>query len=412
MTSRRALDPSEIYIHALAMIAEDGLDALTLRPFANRLGIGLSSLTYRFESKEALLTFLIGMARQGEEETLSQWNTRLQPLCRIAPDALAEIIDEILSELVTQHRHRTLLFCELIQLCGPLPELWPLAEPWIESRLTFWTKLADRVYPKPDYPLGQMLHAYVTDELVHALALEALPAYRRLRRLGLKQLCEGLHKSTEIDTGVQGPLVLAGHCIEQLGNLPGDMAVDHQAPAPKGKSAEWVRHIADLIVDKGAGAVTHRAVAAKAKIASSTLAYHFKTQDDLLRAGLEDIIRRLTRDVQIALSGSIVDSPNPKAAVEISRSTYTIALWATRRPTLLACAADMRRLRGINLHKILRTRLEGLDLLSAQAMSITGIGTLMLNGYRGTEHAIEANYRTIETLAQVFNQKPSQNNGT
>ncbi|MFN3228287.1 MAG: TetR family transcriptional regulator [Asticcacaulis sp.] len=385
------------------MIAEEGLEALTLRPLANRLSMGLSSLTYRFETKDALLTFLIETARQSEAGTLQLWQSRLEGLVNIAPDDLAEITDAILSDLVIHHRDRTLLYCELVQLSSPQPDLWSRLQPWVETRLSFWVDLADRIHPKPAYDLGPAVQAYVTDELAHALALEEISAYRRLRRLGLKRLFRGLVSSPSS----AGDAVLADVCIKALGELPGDLMIDHHALEPKGKASAWVRHIADLIVEQGAGAVTHRAAAARANIAASTLAYHFKTQDDLLRAGLEDIIRRLTRGVQAVLTNNQNGASSPDAAVEIARATYAIALWATRRPTMLACAADMRRLRGINLYKILSNRLEGLDPLSAQAMSIAGIGALMLNGHRGPAEAADANFKNIERLTTAFIEKPS-----
>jgi len=408
MPPRRHLESSDILEQALSLVAENGLDALTLRPLAQRLDVSVSSLTHRFGSKEALLAQLIAEARASEAETLSQWRARLSGADVFSPDALAESIDAILSELATAHARRSLFYCELVQISGPQPALWPLIAPWIEDRQTFWNALAARVHPQPAYALGVMLHAYVTDELAHALALERFADYGRLRRLGLKRLCGGLRGVDDARADqMSGDEVLAAHCIAVLGALPGDIAVDHDAPPPKGVAAQLVGHISDLIVGEGAGAVTHRAVAARAGVASSTLAYHFRTQEDLIRAGLEDIIRRMTGDVKTLVSGGDVRMTNPYSAVEIARATFAIALWATRRPAMLACAADMRRLRGINLHKVLTRRLSGLDPLAAQAMSATGMGNLMLMGHAGRDAATKANMETINALTAAFGAKAS-----
>lgn len=403
MPPRHLPETYEILEHALNLIAENGLEALTLRPLAQSLGVSVSSLTHRFGSKEALLAQLIDAARASEAETLSQWRERLSGVGMFSPDALAESLDLILCDLATTHARRSLFYCELVQISGPQPGLWPLIIPWVDDRLAFWSALASRLSPQPAYALGSMLHAYITDELAHALALEPLADYRRLRRLGLKRLCGGLHPVG----GSNGDQVLADFCIAALGDIPGDIAVDHNARPPKGMAARLVGHISDLIVDEGAGAVTHRAVAARAGVASSTLAYHFRTQDDLIRAGLEDIIRRMTSDLRGLIAGDAGPIPNPYSAVEIARATFAIALWATRRPSMLACAADMRRLRGINLHKILVRHLPSLDPLAAQAMSVTGIGQLMLTGHAGRDAATQTNMATVNALAEAFGAKAS-----
>lgn len=403
MPPRHLPETSEILEHALCLVGENGLDALTLRPLAQSLGVSVSSLTHRFGSKEALLAQLIDAARAAEAATLAQWRVRLSGAGTFSPDALAESLDLILCDLATTHARRSLFYCELIQISGPQPDLWPLIAPWADERKAFWDELAARACPQPTYALGAMLHAYVTDELAHALALERFADYSRLRRLGLKRLCGGLHSVG----GANGDQLLADYCIAALGEMPGDIAVDHNAPPPKGVAARLVGHISDLIVGEGAGAVTHRAVAARAGVASSTLAYHFRTQEDLIRAGMEDIIRRMTRDLRGFIAGDEGRMPKSYSAVEIARATFAIALWATRRPTMLACAADMRRLRGINLHKILVRHLPSLDPLAAQAMSVTGIGQLMLTGHAGREAATQTNMATVNALAEAFGAKAS-----
>ncbi|WKL58959.1 TetR family transcriptional regulator [Asticcacaulis sp. ZE23SCel15] len=408
--ARRDLLPSDILKPALDMVAEEGLGALTLRPLAQRTNTSVSALTYHFGVKDDLLRHLISTARTEDQAFFDGWRRRLDAAARLSPLDMADVVEAILSDMVARHQRRTLFFSELVQASAHQPGVDIMLLPWLDDRLKFWRDLTGRLSPAADIDMAEVLHAYAIDETVHALALEALPAYRWLRRLTLRRLFTGF-----VSAGLaSGDADLFQVFYDELGQLPDAFGVDHEAAALNDKQAAIVGHISELIVSAGIEAVTHRAVAGRAGVAASTLAYHFRTQEDLVRAGLEDIIRRLQTEVSDLTDGGRQGfvrevSNRPYSSIEIARATFAVALSATRRPQLLACAADMRRRRGINLHKILKAEFPDprFDPLAAQALSVAAIGQIILSGSKGHVEASRDATERLETLSGVVRQKLS-----
>ncbi len=208
------------------------------------------------------------------------------------------------------------------------------------------------------------------------MALGNLAAYRWLRRLNLRRLCDGVVPAAGASDLHEFAVFHAA-----LGELM-DGPDGYRPP----RLSEWQTNvagdIAKLIIAEGADMVTHRAIAARAGVASSTLAYHFPRQEDLLKAGLEDIIARLHGRVYRP-PHSVSEADEDLSSVEIARATFALALTATRTPGLKACVADMRRRRGENYLSILNRQVAGpspFDRLSSQMLSITGIGQMILDG--------------------------------
>ncbi|MDC7675878.1 TetR family transcriptional regulator [Asticcacaulis machinosus] len=409
--ARRDVLPTDILKPALDMVAEEGLGALTLRPLAQRTNTSVSALTYHFGVKDDLLRHLISTARTEDLAFFDGWHRRLEEVPCLSPLNMADVIETILSDMVTRHQRRTLFFSELVQASAHQPGVDIMLLPWLGDRLKFWRDLTARLSPSADIDMAEMLHAYAIDETVHALALEALPAYRWLRRLTLRRLFTGF-VSAEL---AAGDADLFRVFYDEIGQLPDAFGVDHEAAVLNDKQSAIVGHISELIVSAGIESVTHRAVAGRAGVAASTLAYHFRTQEDLVRAGLEDIIRRLQAEVSdLTADGGRQAfvrevSNRPYSSIEIARATFAVALSATRRPQLLACAADMRRRRGINLHKVLKAEFPDprFDPLAAQALSVAAIGQIVLSGSKGHVEASRDAAAMIEALSGLIRQKLS-----
>jgi DNA-binding transcriptional regulator YbjK len=409
--ARRDLLPTDILTPALDMVAEEGLGALTLRPLAQRTNTSVSALTYHFGVKDDLLRHLISTARTEDQAFFDGWRRRLDAVNSLSSVEMADLVEAILSDMVNCHQRRALFFSELVQASAHQPGVDIMLLPWLDDRLRFWRDLTGRLSPVADIDMAEVLHAYAIDETVHALALEALPAYRWLRRLTVRRLFTGF-----VSAGpAAGDADLFRVFYDELGQLPDAFGVDHEAAALNHKQAAIVGHISELIVSAGIEAVTHRAVAGRAGVAASTLAYHFRTQEDLVKAGLEDIIRRLQTQVSdLTADGGRQTfvrefGHRPYSSIEIARATFAVALSATRRPQLLACAADMRRRRGINLHKILKAEFPDprFDPLAAQALSVAAIGQIVLSGSKGHTEASRDATERLETLSGIIRQKLS-----
>jgi len=408
MPARQNLELSNVLDPAMEIVAEAGFGALTLRPLARRINSSVSVLTYRFGAKDDLLRHLIEAARAEDQTFFDIWRRRLQSATAFTGVELAESGAAVLSDWAGPHRRRALFFSELIQASAHQP-LWAMLAPWCADRLEFWRELSDRLEPRPPFDLALALQAYCIDEGAHALALEPNGAYVWLRRLSLRRLCCGIAADRD---GAGDQALFAAFC-EELGELPDDLGVDVEPSPENPKLASVVSHMSALIVEAGVDALTHRALAARAGVASSTLAYHFRTQEDLVKAGLEDIVRRLRTEIDAQVSAIAASeeasSQTSYTGLEIVRATFAVALAATRMPRMLACAGDMRRLRGVNISKVLQARLGDLraDALAAQALSVTISGQMMLSGHEGAAAATEAGQNVAAQLSNWMSEKLS-----
>lgn len=374
MNARPDADIQPVLRAALTLVAADGLKGLSLRPLADQLGSTVSALSHRYGLKDQLVAAVIDAAREADMAFLDGWLSRARALQPLTGALLADLADAVLDDMTSPpHAARTLFFLELLQGAPTRPEIVAPLSAWRDQRLAFWRAAAETIGP-PE--LGDALHGYCADEAAHGLAIGDVAAFRWLRRLTLRRLCDGL---------VAAPGATDLRQFVMLHAALGEMMTgpDGYEPAPLTDwQARIARDISALIIAQGADAVTHRAIAARAGVASSTLAYHFPRQEDLLMAGLEDIIARL--------HGRVYRDPDKidlaeedLSSVEIARATFAVALAATRTPRLRACAADMRRRRGENYLFILNRQIPGespLDLLSSQALSIAGIGQIVLDG--------------------------------
>lgn len=355
---------------AMTLVAANGLKGLSLRPLADQLGSTVSALTHRFGLKDELLATLIDTAMTQDVAFLDRWLQLIRDLDVRDGVLMADLADAVLNDMAGPEALRTRFYCELLQGVVSRPEIAPLVAAWSRRRLGFWLAATEKLH-KPD--LGEALHAFSTEEAAHGLALGDIAAYRWLRRLSLHRLCCGLFP-TEGSTDLQQFQVF--HAA--LGDL---VAQSQQQGEPA--MTEWQKnaasHISMLIIAEGADAVTHRAIAARAGIPNSTLAHHFPRREDLLRAGLADIVERVRQLNDAAARPS--ERTFDMTSLEVSRATFAISLAATNMPELKAQAADMRRRRGENYVVHLNRKAEGrsIDVLSAQALSVTGMGRWVLD---------------------------------
>jgi AcrR family transcriptional regulator len=382
MPARHGDLATDLFDAASQIVAEKGLGGLTLRPLAQRLGTSVSAITHRFGQKGDVLAAVCAAAAAAEATMLAAWRRRFEGLGGLPAEAVAEIVDTILDDLVQAGRQSTRICCELIQAAAWQTELQASLAPWLAHRSAFWTFVAGLAKVRPPFDLGAALHAYATDELAHGLALNDDPAYRWLRKLGVRRLCAGLFPGDRPWDAGSFDSVHA-----ELG--AGVAQIDRDGRYRVEKRSEMLaavgRHIADLILHGGSEAVTHRSVGQRAGMPATTLVYHFPRQTDLLKAGLEAIIDSLQARVdQDARTNRGIDQ---SGAADIAVATFAIALAAARFPELRPFAADMRRRRGENGYIQLRrlsANPDRIDMLTAQALSVAAIGDMLLRRANGT----------------------------
>jgi DNA-binding transcriptional regulator YbjK len=373
MSPKTDIETGRLLQAAMELVSANGLRAFTLRPLAAKLETTVSALTYRWGAKGALVTRVIEAACAEDVAFLDIWLARIQAVSQPVSGLFADLIDTVFDDLAGAHVLRQQFYCELLQGAISRPDVVAPLQSWMDRRLSFWVSASQHL-GRPD--LAKALHAYCTDEAAHGLALGDQPAYRWLRRLCLRRLCAGAAPDAGAD------LELFAAFYGALGEATPSTDERYASSSREGVRGRAARHISTLIIREGADAVTHRGVAAEAGLPSSTLSYHFPRQEDLLRAGLEDIIVRLQSAADSAPDGPLTGAAEQTQA-EMVRATFAVALAATRMPNLKSFAADMRRRRGENLHKLVNRHAPAdakIDRLTAQSMAIEGIGAILLSG--------------------------------
>ncbi len=350
-------------------LANGGFRDLTFRPLAEASGATVAALTYHFGSKRALIERLVRVERETDAARHAAFAARFAELPRLKPAAIAALLEAYLDEAAGPARTTSLIWCELLLAAVNDVEVRDLATPWIAARRAFWRALFEgRAEAPASWARAAM--GYVTDETAHSLVQSRDPDYRLLRRMTLERLA-----SRGVDLGLSDPAFFET-VVRRL-----DPAVALPTPSAQEPYAGRAQAIAlaagELIVARGADGVTHRAVGEQADAPASSVAYHFRTRLDLLRAGLTVIYR--------VAQGRLTPRPDP-AEMEafVARGTVSIALAAAREPDLRPYAVDLRRLRGENLRRRASERLNiEVDLCAAQTASVARMGAILLAGAAG-----------------------------
>ncbi|MDZ5645805.1 TetR family transcriptional regulator [Nitrospirillum sp. BR 11828] len=376
MTDDQQNNCTDLLPASLRLVAQEGLGALSLRRLAAAAETSLSALSYRFGKKERLIAQVIAAAHEQDRDFWCEWARRVDAMSGLSGLAIADIAEAVLVALTAQHPERSLFFCELVQASAWDETVRAALGPWLATRLAFWRRLCAKAAPgtAPQVDLAVLLHAYSIDETAFSLSLRDHAPYAWLRKLGLRRLCTphappGNRAADER---------LFQVFYDESATVPDTVALDREDIVRTPLETQAMAHAAALIVREGAEAVTHRAVAKAANVPASTLAYRFRRQEDLLKAGLEGIIRQMWQEVEAPPAGAPEGGNAP-----IARGTYAIALAATRRPELVACAAAMRRRRGENINRYLTVRTgtpHHYDPLTTQALAVTRLGQRMLEG--------------------------------
>lgn len=312
---------------------------------------------------------VIDGARVREAVALLPWRRRADNGAVLPGHVIADIVESILEELASVHRLTSLLHCELVQAAGRAPELRSALGVWQADRLALLRDLTRHWENPQSEELATALQALVTDELAFSLALGEQVAYRWLRRLCVRRLVEDMARP---------PAPWALGAFETFYAELGDGAsspsgLRYEVRALAGDQRAMAACAGAIVLESGAEAVTHRAVAQRAGLAYSTLAYHFPRQHDLLMAGLEAIIV----DAQARTDGA---GGQAAGGLDIAVSTFAIAVASIRHVNLRPFAADMRRRRGENLFRLVQQR-QGPgapDRLTIQAIALISVGDVLL----------------------------------
>ena len=351
-------------------LAAGGFRDLTLRPLAEASGSTVAALTYHFGSKRALIERLVQAERQADAARHAAFLARFAGLRALAPAALVALLEHYLDEAAGRERVTSLIWCELLLAAVGDPEARELVAPWIAERRAFWDAVFEGRIGDPQAWARACL-GYVTDETAHGLAQQDGPDYRLMRAMTLERLA-----GRGASLGLSEPAFFEAvvRRLDPALALPGPAS---QAPYA-GRALDIALAAGELIVARGAEGVTHRAVGERAQAPASSVAYHFRTRLDLLRAGLTVIY--------LVAQGRLAPRQD-QAEIEafVARGTVSVALAAARESELRPYAVDLRRLRGENLRRRAAERLgRELDLCAAQSASVARLGATLLARAEGS----------------------------
>ena len=351
-------------------LAAGGFRDLTLRPLAEASGSTVAALTYHFGSKRALIERLVQAERQADAARHAAFLARFAGLRALAPAALVALLEHYLDEAAGRERVTSLIWCELLLAAVGDPEARELVAPWIAERRAFWDAVFEgRIDDPQAWALACL--GYVTDETAHGLAQPDSPDYRLMRAMTLERLA-----GRGASLGLSEPAFFEAvvRRLDPALALPGPAS---QAPYA-GRALDIAMAAGEVIVARGAEGVTHRAVGERAQAPASSVAYHFRTRLDLLRAGLTVIY--------LVAQGRLAPRQD-QAEIEafVARGTVSVALAAARESELRPYAVDLRRLRGENLRRRAAERLgRELDLCAAQSASVARLGATLLARAEGS----------------------------
>ena len=351
-------------------LAAGGFRDLTLRPLAEASGSTVAALTYHFGSKRALIKRLVQAERQADAARHAAFLARFAGLRALAPAALVALLEHYLDEAAGRERVTSLIWCELLLAAVGDPEARELVAPWIAERRAFWDAVFEGRIGDPQAWARACL-GYVTDETAHGLAQQDSPDYRLMRAMTLERLA-----GRGASLGLSEPAFFEAvvRRLDPALALPGPAS---QAPYA-GRALDIAMAAGEVIVARGAEGVTHRAVGERAQAPASSVAYHFRTRLDLLRAGLTVIY--------LVAQGRLAPRQD-QAEIEafVARGTVSVALAAARESELRPYAVDLRRLRGENLRRRAAERLgRDLDLCAAQSASVARLGATLLARAEGS----------------------------
>jgi DNA-binding transcriptional regulator YbjK len=284
------------------LVAEGGWAVFSLRAVADAIGAAGSAASHRFGDRSGLVA-AVGEAALLREA--AEMNRFLPGVTTSGAGELAALLNEWLEQRARRGRRLGRMCAELMRVSYRDPALQGFGARWLD--LT--ARWIGRLYPKASDDAARILAGALAAEAPFRLLLADDPEFRLVSQ-------ESLGRTVALALGAQGPPPFW---------LQRGLALPPAEPplGLAGAKAAIVEAAARLIEDDGVLAVTHREIARRCGASLSSLTYHFRSLDDLIRQGFERLFADPGRP--------------PPAAV------YEMALQALSDPALAPLALVARR---------------------------------------------------------------------
>jgi len=318
---------------AAQQISEHGLAAASARSVAAAAGTAASAINYNFGGIERLLSLAF---EAGAAQTADWLDARRREIAALprSPDGAAYALEHIVREWTKGARPLALLYQERLAISPthggtPWTALW--RDFWQEVSAAFGLGEAE----------GRLLHLFFESEGLHHLSTWS-PA---LEGAALRELVQHF-----------GAVWLGASPAPPLGALAlAEESAGVQAGGALTPAAARIAVAAAAVAEGGLGALTHRAVAAKAGLTTGAVTHHFRTVEELTAGAIRgQVLAQVPpegdtglRPVEESRSREeFLDAIRPhtvrNAPAGPALARRNLFLAAVRRPEQASCAAVIR----------------------------------------------------------------------
>lgn len=316
---------------AAQLMSEQGIAGASARSVAAAAGAAPSAINYNFGNIERLLSLAF---ERGAAQTAPWLQARAREVAALpaTPDGAAQALVHVLSEWTTSARPLALLYQECLAVgAGQDP-----AAGWTRLWRDFWLDVAATLGLGAIE--GRLLHAFFESEALYHLSLWS-PA---LEKAALAEMSDHF-----------AAIWLGAPPRAERGALA--WAERTAGARPHGSVAPAALRIAEaaaeVVEDHGLSGLTHRAVAARARVTTGSVTHHFRSIEDLVAGAIRGQVQALTQDA-VARGGPALPDDELRTVEQLFEAIRFHAL--ADRP-----ASPILRRRRLFLAAIRRTDLAG-----------------------------------------------------
>lgn len=367
---------------ALAAWESHGYAGISARALAQAADQPVSSIYYHFDDLERLLI----TSQQWAVRHARQWCERQLKTMPAATDgdAARKVMAPLMAALIHDWsvNHRALAFawreCQLVAARNR--KFAPVLEDWNALWGDFWRQVSAR-YAMPDYA---RLNYYLFDGEGFLHLIKGDPV---ADAACLIELCQGWGDWLAGRPAAEGPWRRQARLTASATTA---------TIIPEGAIPERIAHAAaNLVARHGPGGLTHRAVAAEAKLTLGAVSYHCRTSADLMHLAYETVYwRAMGQDVAPVSGISGKDYEDLREATLGAEETPEMALSrlamnelilaVARDSTLKGLAPTLRYLRGRKSRNYLAVILGSTeDVSPLEAAMLSDVAFARSRGYFG-----------------------------
>lgn len=364
---------------SVILLGEQGLEGLSLRALASRLGVSASSLIYKYGSRDGLLVDLLQELVAQKSSILDAASIRFGEAELAAADIPA-LARAYLTEQTTQRRLLHLALWEYELIARPEDELYKLLCVWRANDAEFWAVCLKRAGLRSD--LADVWSSGVV--AISRLLLIGEPNAVRLAWVEdvINRLFDRLFAQTVRREGDS----LWRHMSEV------DLTTLSALPEEGTTAQKIIRAACDVILSNGCAGVSHRTIAKAAGVSLSSMTHHFATLDDIFFAAFAMIYRDASEKAQSASAPHsyskrrFVDDILPgltrqnSGGQEAAHAMESIIRRASRSSVMQETAIGLFALMGMTSTRMLMAinDVQGLDRLDGHVFRMVTTGNRLL----------------------------------